>query len=354
MTKKITILGAGLSGLLTAYRLQNKGFDIEIIEARNRIGGRIHTINSDTAQVEMGATWFNAIHVNFKNLLSELELGYFEQFMQGSSYFEPFSAAPAQEIQIPKNSPSYRVVGGTSQLIETLKSKLTANPIYLNESVSSIYFENEKIKITTQNQTFETDYVVSTLPQALFINDISITPKLPQKLTDISQKTHTWMQDSIKVAFVYDDPFWRNKNYSGTLFSNVGPITEFYDQSNAALDKFALCGFISSGMEMYSKEERLEKLKIQLEKIFGQESLHFTSYHETVWAQEKDTKSAHQIGFMYPHQNNGHPLFRESYCDNRLFFAGTETANQYPGYMEGAVIAAQNTAETILKLQSKI
>jgi monoamine oxidase len=35
MTKKIVILRfAGLSGLLTAYRLRNKGFDIEIIEAR--------------------------------------------------------------------------------------------------------------------------------------------------------------------------------------------------------------------------------------------------------------------------------------------------------------------------------
>jgi monoamine oxidase len=121
MTKKITILGAGLSGLLTAYRLQNKGFDIEIIEARDRIGGRIHTITSDMGQVEMGATWFNDIHANFRNLLSELELGYFEQFMQGSSYFETFSAAPAQEIQIPKNSPSYRVVGGTSQLIKNTK-----------------------------------------------------------------------------------------------------------------------------------------------------------------------------------------------------------------------------------------
>jgi monoamine oxidase len=209
----------------------------------------------------MGATWFNDIHANFRNLISELELGYFEQFMQGSSYSEPFSAAAVQEIQIPKNSPSYRVVGGTSQLIKTLKSKLTAISIYLNESVSSIDFENEKIKITTQNQTLETDYVVSTLPQALFINDISISPTLPQKLTDITEKTHTWMQDSIKVAFVYAEPFWRNKNYSGTLFSNVGPITEFYDQSNADFDKFTLCGFINSGMEMYSQSERLEELK---------------------------------------------------------------------------------------------
>ncbi|WP_369769705.1 flavin monoamine oxidase family protein [Flavobacterium sp. WC2416] len=351
MSKKIIILGAGLSGLLTAYRLQNKGFEIEIIEARERVGGRIHTINTDTAQVEMGATWFNAIHVNFRNLLSELELDYFEQFMQGTSYFEPFSAAAVQEIQIPENSPSYRVSGGTSQLIDTLKNKLTTVPIHLNETVSSLDFENEKIQIKTQNQSFEADYVISTLPPALFTNEIIVTPALPQKLTDIANKTHTWMQDSIKVAFVYAVPFWRNKNYSGTLFSNVGPITEFYDQSNVSLDKFALCGFISSGMEMYSKTERLEKLKTQLVKVFGKDALDFTSYHETVWAQEKQTKSTNQIGFMYPHQNNGHPLFRESYCENRLFFAGTETANQFPGYMEGAVIAAENAVNAILKLK---
>jgi monoamine oxidase len=50
---------------------------------------------------------------------------------------------------------------------------------------------------------------------------------------------------------------------------------------------------------------------------------------------------------MYPHQNNGHPLFRVL-LDN-LIFAGTETANQYPGYMEGAIIAAENTV-AILQL----
>jgi len=350
MPKKIIILGAGLSGLLTAYRLKNKGFDIEIIEARDRIGGRIHTVTSDMGQVEMGATWFNDIHVSFRKLLSELELEYYEQFMTGTAYFEAFSAAPAQEIQIPQNSPSYRIAGGTSKLIETLKNKLTDIPIHLNETVSSLNFENDKVLITAKNKSFEADYVISTLPQALFTSDILVTPALPQKLTDIAEKTHTWMQDSIKVAFVYAEPFWRNKNFSGTFFSNVGPITEFYDQSNAELDKFALCGFISSGMEMYSKKERLEKVKTQLEKIFGQEALNFTSYHETVWAKEKQTKSPTQIGFMYPHQNNGHPLFRESYCDNRLFFAGTETANQHPGYMEGAVIAAENTANALLKL----
>ena len=57
---------------------------------------------------------------------------------------------------------------------------------------------------------------------------------------------------------------------------------------------------------------------------------------------------------MYPHQNNGHPLFRKNYCDNRLLFAGTETAQQHPGYMEGAVVAAQRAATEILKLENKL
>lgn len=343
-------MGAGLSGLLTAFRLQNKGFDIEIIEVRDRIGGRIYTIHSETAQVEMGATWFNDVHINFRNLLAELELNYFEQFMQGTSYFEPFSATAAQEIEIPQNSPSYRVVGGTNQVVESIKKKLTATPIYLNQKVTHLNFENEKVQITTENQTFYTDYVISTLPLALLANDIICTPTLPEQLTNIALKTHTWMQDSIKVAFAYSSPFWRNKQYSGTLFSNVGPITEFYDQSTAALDKFALCGFVSSGMEMFSPSERLEKIKLQLAKIFGPEALEFTSYQETIWAKETATKSIKQNGFVYPHQNNGHSIFREPYYNNRLFFAGTETAKSYPGYMEGAVIAAENTVKTILKL----
>jgi monoamine oxidase len=97
--------------------------------------------------------------------------------------------------------------------------------------------------------------VISTLPQALFASDIDVTRHY-RKTDHIAEETHTWMQDSIKVAFVYTEPFWRNKNYSGTLFSNVGPITEFYDQSNAELTKFALCGFIS--MNDVLSKERLE------------------------------------------------------------------------------------------------
>jgi monoamine oxidase len=133
------------------------------------------------------------------------------------------------------------------------------------------------------------DYVISTLPQALFASDIDVTRHY-RKTDHIAEETHTWMQDSIKVAFVYTEPFWRNKNYSGTLFSNVGPITEFYDQSNAELTKFALCGFISRN-DVLSKE-RLVKNTIR-ENFWSGSTAYVLSRDCLV--QRKQTKSSKQI-----------------------------------------------------------
>lgn len=41
--EKIVVVGAGLSGLTTAYRLQQQGHDVAVYEARTRPGGRIFT-----------------------------------------------------------------------------------------------------------------------------------------------------------------------------------------------------------------------------------------------------------------------------------------------------------------------
>lgn len=57
--KKITIVGAGLAGLTLAYRLKKMGVkNIELYEAKNRVGGRVFTVNTQGILAELGGQNF--------------------------------------------------------------------------------------------------------------------------------------------------------------------------------------------------------------------------------------------------------------------------------------------------------
>ncbi len=51
---KIVIIGAGLAGLTTAYRLHQKGMDVTLYEAQDRVGGRIYSVNVSDDIGELG------------------------------------------------------------------------------------------------------------------------------------------------------------------------------------------------------------------------------------------------------------------------------------------------------------
>jgi len=73
---KIVVLGAGISGLVTAYRLQQRLPDAEVLllERANRIGGTINTIQRDGFTVEAGPNGFPDNNPSTLQLAHELEL----------------------------------------------------------------------------------------------------------------------------------------------------------------------------------------------------------------------------------------------------------------------------------------
>lgn len=59
ISKKVIIIGAGIAGAAAAKKLVDAGFDVTILEARNRTGGRIHTNKDLGCNIELGANWIH-------------------------------------------------------------------------------------------------------------------------------------------------------------------------------------------------------------------------------------------------------------------------------------------------------
>lgn len=337
MNKNILIIGAGLSGLYLGYQLKKEGYSIKILEANNRIGGRIFTKKEHNTNIELGATWLWKYNKELMALCNELNITLFEQNMTGDALFEAMSANLPQRFKIPANQEiSYRIAGGTATLLNKLVNNFSEKEIELNQKVIAITEKDNAVEVITNNSEFIADIVVSTIPPYLLVNTICFSSELDKELLQVANNTHTWMKDSIKFAVIYKTPFWREKGLSGVGFSNVGPFTELYDHSDANNKTFALMGFLNGGLVNETKELRELLIKSQLLKFFGEDGKNYLSYEEKVWSKET-LLNIENTEFLSPHSNNGHPIYQKEYLKGKFIVAGSETSPSYGGYMEGAV-----------------
>ncbi|MEM1001978.1 MAG: FAD-dependent oxidoreductase [Bacteroidota bacterium] len=350
----IIIVGGGLSGLCLAYFLKHKNIETTILEASPRLGGRIQTqIGRLGTPLELGATWFSEFHEKFTTLLSELGLQRYAQFSEGKSLFETKSFEPPQEFYVPASKePSYRLKGGTESIIDSLASGLSKDRIHLHTSVRSIIEQKNYLEVQTKDGSiFKGQKVVLCLPPQLVGSDIEFSPELPDELQRLLPMVQTWMAGSIKFTLEYRQPFWRQTAYSGMLFSHVGIITEMYDHTNYEEDKYGFTGFLNGTAAIYTQDERKEYALQQLSKLLGPEARNIVGYYDKVWTDSYILGNNKPV--PRPHFNNGNRLLHKSYLSGKLLFSGTETDQEYPGYMEGAVRSAARTFEQIIEIDKK-
>jgi monoamine oxidase len=74
--RSAVVIGAGFAGLAAAFKLKNAGWNVTVLEARNRIGGRVfsHKFAGTDLICELGAEWVGESHERIKALCSDFNI----------------------------------------------------------------------------------------------------------------------------------------------------------------------------------------------------------------------------------------------------------------------------------------
>ncbi|GMN07139.1 FAD-dependent oxidoreductase [Croceitalea sp. MTPC5] len=344
MHSKYSIIGAGLSGLITANELLANGEDdFIILEGRDRTGGRILTQN----HIDFGATWFQSHHENVNQLLYTLKIQKFEQYSKGQSVLVYSTMAPAHYFETQQqSSAAKRIVGGSSALIHKLTEPIK-DKIFLNTKVTSIREAGNRVHLEADTGDFTTDFVVVTVPPKLAAT-ITYSPELPQNLSALMKRTHTWMSNAIKVGLGFKTPFWREKNLSGTVIGQIGPVIELYDHCDNENAVFTLMGFVNEGLRDVDPKTRKERILSYLETHLGNEVREYTFYKEKDWSADQFT-IADDLRSVYLSPQYGDKLYGNFQMNGKLFFSGTETSPIHGGYLDGAIYSGLRAARLLLK-----
>ncbi|MDW3193623.1 MAG: FAD-dependent oxidoreductase [Cytophagales bacterium] len=346
-SEEVVILGAGLAGLTLAYELESQGIAYVLLEARDRIGGRVHTTTTDSgATIEMGATWFADKHVHLMELIKILNVPFQHQYTGKRVLYDYANPGrTAQLFEVPAATEAqYLFTDGSQSLIRALSEKLDPNRILTDHQVQQLSFDEKGVTVLVNDKALRTERVINTLPPNLFVNKIEISPALPEDLQKVASQTHTWMGESIKVGLEYAQAFWRGHEI-GSLLSQFGPASELHDHQHEGKTGNILKGFINPDLHQQGTKVREEKVLEQMKFYFGPE-LPKATYYEKDWQDDPSTFHPYQAEIM-PHQYNGHPIFRQSFFEDRLYFAGSETAQAFPGYLDGAVERGRQVAKQL-------
>jgi monoamine oxidase len=239
-----------------------------------------------------------------------------------------------------------RVVGG-SQQISIQMAKQLGKSVQLESAAQTIRMRGKEVEVRSGKDTWVAKRLINTLPPALNPT-IRALPPLPPLRMQLEQRVP--MGTVIKCLAIYDSPFWRDDGLSGMATSNVGPVKLTYDNSPPDGSPGILLGFIEGqeAREWLQRPEakRQEAVIGSLERYFGSKArTGLTGYMEKSWAADRWSRGCY-VGYMGPGVLSGYRGAIRAPIGS-MHFAGTETATEWAGYMDGAVQSGLRAAAEV-------
>lgn len=239
-----------------------------------------------------------------------------------------------------------KFVGGSMTVSEKL-AELLGDKVVLNSQVCTLTQTDSEVTVTnTDNITYKADYVIMAIPLPMQLK-LHYDPPLPALRNQLIQRTPVGCV--IKANLYYKYPFWREKGFNGFIscFDGQLVVGNVLDDCRPGFNLAALTVFIFTDhaiqLQELSQEARLKVVTQDLARTYScDDALYPVHFEEHNWLEEQYSGGCYVCTFAPGVLSRFGKIIREPF--QRVFFAGTETATSWPGYMNGAVQAGERAA----------
>ncbi|HYO04115.1 MAG TPA: flavin monoamine oxidase family protein [Mycobacterium sp.] len=435
----VVIVGAGFAGLTAARSLTGLGYDVVVLEGRDRVGGRSHTTTIAGVPVDFGGTFVGPTQTEVLELAAELGCPTVPTYHEGKNLIRWRGRVESYRSTIPKLSilelldvsriqwrferlgrqvplgkpwtaptahrldqqtlegwlrsvhagrstrdlmaimarvtwgcepdevsllhavryvkaaggigPMLDVEGGAqqdrfpagTQQIALRMAEDLGDRVRLDHVVERIAHGADRVTVHTATEALTARAVVVAVPpehRAI----IAFDPGLPVGHADLARH---WPQGKLSKAYAaYATPFWRADGRSGEALSDDGPVFITFDVSPGDDGPGVLLGFTDAPTfdPLAPDARRACALKCFAD-LFGDRALHPIDYVDHRWGAEPFAPGGPTAAVPPGSWTTYGQWLREPV--GGIFWAGTETADEWTGFLDGAVRSGHRAAAEV-------
>lgn len=242
-----------------------------------------------------------------------------------------------------------RFVGGTRAVVEGLRQLVEAasGDIRLSSPVQAVQQDDEGVTVLANGRSLRAARAVVAVPPALAAR-IGYDPPLSAGRDQLTQRMPAG--SVIKFHVVYERPWWRDDGLSGQVLAIGDRIDVTFDGSPPDGSLGIITGFFEGAAAIAAEDlgeaGRRDHVVGVLTRALGRPAASPVAYVDRSWGAEQWTRGCYGAHLPPGAWTQLGPWLRPA-C-GRIHWAGTETADRWAGYIEGAIDSGERVAAEVL------